>query len=86
MTIATVTSKGQITIPQDVRDRLKIVAGSRVEFAERADGVVEFIPLTASIMDLAGIVPWDGPPVSIEEMDNAIGDYLADEDRRIREE
>ncbi len=86
MSIATVTTKGQVTIPQDVRERLKIVAGTRVEFAERADGTVEFIPLTASIMDLAGIVPWDGPPVSIEEMDDAIGDYLGEEDRRIREQ
>ena len=74
MSIATVTSKGQVTIPQDVRERLGIVTGTRVEFAERGDGVVEFIPLTASIMDLAGIITWNGPPVSIEEMDDAIGD------------
>jgi AbrB family looped-hinge helix DNA binding protein len=85
MTAATVTSKGQITIPQDVRDRLKIVAGTRVEFAERPDGVVEFIPLTASIMDLAGVLKWDGPVFTIEEMDDAIGEYLGDEDRRSRE-
>ncbi|MES1169101.1 MAG: AbrB/MazE/SpoVT family DNA-binding domain-containing protein, partial [Leifsonia sp.] len=52
--MATVTSKGQVTIPQDVRERMGIVAGTRVEFAERADGTVEFIPLTASIMDLKG--------------------------------
>ena len=74
MSIATVTSKGQVTIPQDVRERLGIVTGTRVEFAERTDGVVVFIPLTASIMDLEGIIPWNGPPVSIEEMDDAIGD------------
>jgi antitoxin PrlF len=74
MSIATVTSKGQVTIPQDVRELLGIVTGTRVEFAERSDGIVEFIPLTASVMDLAGIIPWDGPPVSIEEMDDAIAD------------
>jgi AbrB family looped-hinge helix DNA binding protein len=85
MSIATVTSKGQVTIPQDVRERLHIVSGTRVEFAERADGVVEFIPLTGSVMDLAGIIKWSGPPVSIEEMDDAIGEYLAEEDRRSRE-
>jgi len=85
MSIATVTSKGQVTIPQDVRERLHIKTGTRVEFAERADGIVEFIPLTASIMDLAGIIPWDGPPVSIEEMDDAIAEYMSEEDRRSRE-
>jgi antitoxin PrlF len=78
MSIATVTSKGQVTIPQHVRERLGITTGTRVEFAERADGVVEFIPVTSSIMDLAGIIPWDGPAVSIEEMDEAIGDAVAE--------
>jgi len=85
MSVATVTSKGQITIPQDVRDRLHIVTGSRVEFAERPDGVIEFIPLTASIMDLKGILKWDGPAFTIEQMDEAIGEYLGEEDRRSRE-
>ena len=85
MSMATVTSKGQVTIPQDVRERMGIVAGTRVEFAERADGTVEFIPLTASIMDLKGALKWDGPTFTIEEMDDAIGEYLADEDRRSRE-
>jgi AbrB family looped-hinge helix DNA binding protein len=85
MSIATVTSKGQVTIPQDVRERLGIVAGTRVEFAERADGVVEFIPRTASIMDLEGALKWDGPAFSIEETDAAIGEYLGEEDRRSRE-
>lgn len=80
------TSKGQITVPQDIRERFNLGAGTRVEFAERGDGVLELIPLTASIMDLAGIVPWDGPPMSIEEMDDAIGEYLGEEDRRIREQ
>lgn len=73
MTVATVTSKGQITIPQEVRERLRIVTGTKVEFVERADGVVEFIPRTGSIMELAGIVKWDGPPVTLEQMDEAIG-------------
>jgi hypothetical protein len=47
--------------------------------------VIEFIPRTASIMDLAGIIKWNGPPVSIEEMDDAIAEYMAKEDRRTRE-
>jgi antitoxin PrlF len=85
MSIATVTSKGQVTIPQDVRERLGIVTGTRVEFAERPDGLVEFIPLTGSIMDLKGALPWDGPAFTIEQMDEAIGEFLGEEDRRSRE-
>lgn len=85
MSVATVTSKGQITIPQDVRERLNIVSGTRVEFAEGPDGVFDFIPVTGSIMDLKGIVPHNGVVLTIEEMDDAIGEYLAEEDRRSRE-
>jgi AbrB family looped-hinge helix DNA binding protein len=38
-----VTTKGQVTIPKDVRTKLGISAGSEVEFVERADGVVELV-------------------------------------------
>jgi antitoxin PrlF len=85
MSIATVTSKGQVTIPQDVREQLHIITGTRVEFALRPNGLVEFIPLTGSIMDLKGIVPHNGVVLTIEEMDDAIAEHLAEEDRRSRE-
>jgi AbrB family looped-hinge helix DNA binding protein len=39
MNAATITSKGQVTIPQEVRRRLGIRAGSRVEFMVVADHV-----------------------------------------------
>ena len=35
-----VTSKGQVTIPKDIRDKLRIVAGSQVEFEDRQGVVV----------------------------------------------
>ena len=38
-----VTTKGQVTIPKDVRDRLGIRAGSEVDFVERADGAIELV-------------------------------------------
>jgi AbrB family looped-hinge helix DNA binding protein len=41
---STVTTKGQITIPKEVRDRLRIGAGDRVSFLVRDDGVVELRP------------------------------------------
>ncbi len=85
MTIGTMTSKGQITVPQDVRDRLNLTTGTKVDFVERANGETAFIPLTGSIMDLKGILKWDGPTFTIEEMDDAIAEHLAEEDRRSRE-
>ena len=42
-------------------------------------------PLTGSIMDLKGALPWDGPSFTTEQTDEAIGEYLGEEDRRSRE-
>lgn len=77
MSTATVTTKGQITIPKDIRDALGVQSGDRVEFFLRADGVVELTPRTRDLLSLAGMLKWDGPPVSVEEMDDAIGALLA---------
>lgn len=71
MTSATVTSKGQVTIPADVRARLGLRPGSRLAFVATADGY-EIHPQTASIKDLKGAVPRPTQPVSIEEMNEAI--------------
>ncbi|WP_432286353.1 AbrB/MazE/SpoVT family DNA-binding domain-containing protein [Aminobacter sp. BA135] len=38
-----VTTKGQVTIPKEIRDRLGIEAGSEVDFVERSDGAVELV-------------------------------------------
>ena len=78
MPVATVTSKGQITIPAEVRDALNIRTGTRVQFLPKSDGTWDFIPLTGSVRDLAGFITWDGPPVTLEEMDAAIAEGAAE--------
>lgn len=78
MPTATVTSKGQITIPVEVRDAMKIRTGSRIQFLPKEDGSWDFIPLTGSVRDIAGYIKWDGPPVSLEEMDEAIAEAAAE--------
>jgi len=40
MATAVITSKGQITIPKSVRERLRVDAGDRVEFVETESGVL----------------------------------------------
>ncbi|TAM69322.1 MAG: AbrB/MazE/SpoVT family DNA-binding domain-containing protein [Microbacteriaceae bacterium] len=72
MPIATVTSKGQITIPIDVRHKLGLDTGDRVQFVELDDGGYELVPSTASVSALKGIVPSIGKVVTLEEMDEAI--------------
>lgn len=72
MTTATVTSKGQITIPVSVRTALGIEAGSRVEFIQTGAHEFALIPTTQSVKQLKGILTKPQKPVSIEEMNDAI--------------
>lgn len=72
MATAAVTTKGQITIPIEVRTKLGIKPGDRVRFVENEKGEIVLKPKTGSIMDLRGIVKWKGKPVTIEEMNETI--------------
>lgn len=72
MATAVVTSKGQITIPQLVRERLGVVAGDRVEFVELDGGQFALIPAIEDVRSLKGIVPRPRAPVSVEEMGRII--------------
>ena len=72
MTTATVTSKGQITIPAQVREALHVGTGDRVEFVEVEPGRFEFIAATRSVTELKGMFGKAARTVSIEEMNAAI--------------
>jgi antitoxin PrlF len=72
MATATLTSKGQITIPLDVRQRLKLDAGARVEFIEGADGEFSIRPAVADVRSLKGLLRKPAKPVSIEDMKKVI--------------
>ncbi len=72
MASATVTSKGQITIPVDVRTKLGLRPGSRLAFIPTATGGYEIHPESASIKDLKGSVTGPQDTVTIEEMNEAV--------------
>ena len=72
MPASTVTSKGQITLPKEIRDALRLQPGHRVSFVIRADGVVELRPETTDLKDLFGILKSRRGPVTVEEMNEAI--------------
>jgi AbrB family looped-hinge helix DNA binding protein len=75
VTAATITSEGEVTIPVDVRNRLGLQSGDRIEFSfNEATGRFEIYPATRSIALLKGIVKKPANPVSIEEMNRAIAD------------
>ena len=72
MSTATLTSKGQITIPADVRRDMNVDAGDRVEFVQVEPGRYELIVATRSVRELKGMFGKAKRRVSIEEMNAAI--------------
>jgi antitoxin PrlF len=72
MTTATVTSKGQITIPAEVRQALQVEPGDRVEFVEVQPGRFEVVAATGSVRQLKGLFGKPAKSVSVEDMNRAI--------------
>ncbi|MFZ2854410.1 MAG: AbrB/MazE/SpoVT family DNA-binding domain-containing protein [Rhodocyclaceae bacterium] len=72
MPTATMTSKGQITIPVIVRNILGVEAGDRVEFVQVESGRFELVAATQSVTALKGLVRKPASPVTIEAMSEAI--------------
>ena len=72
MATATMTSKGQVTIPAGVREKLGLATGDRVEFVELATGEFALKPATEDVRALKGLVRRPSKPVSIGAMNAAI--------------
>jgi antitoxin PrlF len=72
MARSTLTSKGQITLPKEIREQLGLKAGVRFECYVDREGQVVLVPLTAKLEDLIGILPYSGPPKTIEEINEDI--------------
>ena len=69
---ATVTSKGQVTIPKPIRDRLHLVPGDKIDFILDEAGDLRVTPVAVPVARLKGMVPRPASPVSLKEMDEAI--------------
>jgi len=71
---ATVTSKGQVTLPKELRERLGVQRGSRIRFHVPASGAVQVEPVLYDLEDLWRMADQGGPAKSImtfEQMDAA---------------
>jgi antitoxin PrlF len=79
MATAALTSKGQITIPIEVREELGLKAGDRIEFVKSEEGKYFIQPKKGSIMNLRGMFKWTGKPVSIEEMNEAVATHIQED-------
>ena len=77
MPAATLTSKGQITLPKSVRIGLGVDTGDRVDFVELEKGVYHVVAATRDIRELKGSIPKPAVPVSVEDMKNAVRQHAA---------
>ena len=72
MVTATITSKGQVTIPKVIRDKLHLDAGQRIEFLMDSNGKVTICPVVESVKKLKGMVRKPKNAVSLDDMKAAI--------------
>jgi antitoxin PrlF len=72
--IATVTTKGQVTLPAEARKRLRLGPGSKLEFIVIDDERLEAIPVVETLVSLKGMVPRPKRTLSLAEMDRAIAE------------
>ncbi len=78
MKSATITTKGQITIPKEIRDYLKLEIGSKIGFVIDENGTVKVIPLNVPVTALSGMLRRPGTAATIEDMESAIAQGASD--------
>lgn len=72
MPTSTVTSKGQTTIPKEIREHLHLKPGDRVEFVTDEDGRVVVLAANVDVAELAGMLKPPAKPVTLEDMAQAV--------------
>ncbi len=79
MPLATVTSKGQVTIPKSVREKLGVKHGDKVDFRVGEDGTVTVVPVTHDVESVFGMFAHKATkPVSLADMDEGIAEGIAE--------
>jgi AbrB family looped-hinge helix DNA binding protein len=72
MSESTISSKGQVTIPKAIRDRMHLKAGDRLRFVVDADGSVRLASATRDVSTLRDILPRPKHRATLEDMQSAI--------------
>ncbi|MCT4635078.1 MAG: AbrB/MazE/SpoVT family DNA-binding domain-containing protein [Rickettsiales bacterium] len=65
------TNRGQVTIPAEIRSKLNLISGNKLEFVLKGDQIV-MMPINRSIKDLKGVLPNPKKSLSCEEMNDVI--------------
>jgi AbrB family looped-hinge helix DNA binding protein len=78
--LATITSKGQVTIPKPIRERLHLRSGDQIDFAVDVSGAVRVLPKTLKARDVYGMLKRKGrKPLTIEQMEEKAAKAMARE-------
>ena len=74
---ATLISKGQVTVPKEIRDRLGLEAGSTLAFQLQPDGTILVRPVRPDALRMRGFLKSPhGRELSVAEMDEAVAAHL----------
>lgn len=83
--LATVTDKGQVTVPKEIRDQLGIGPGAKLDFQIESDGSLRVRALKRGAAGLLGLLhDPKRKTTSITQMSAALAQHTADDDKRIR--
>ena len=76
---ATLTSKGQLTLPKEIRDRLGLDAGAILDFQIQADNTITARQVLPDARRIRGLLKSPhAAALTIEQMDEAVGKHLRD--------
>lgn len=79
MATATMTSKGQLTVPKEIRDRLGLKPGDKIDFVPVAgDGVAMRKRCRLSLDEALGSLPTNGVTATLEQMEQDLGDAIVE--------
>jgi AbrB family looped-hinge helix DNA binding protein len=74
---ATLTTKGQLTLPKEIRDRLNLEAGAILDFQVQADNTITARHVQPDARRIRGLLKSPhAEPVSVEQMDEAVAKHL----------
>ncbi|MFI5302614.1 MAG: AbrB/MazE/SpoVT family DNA-binding domain-containing protein [Polyangiales bacterium] len=79
--ISRITSKGQVTIPEEIRRAQGLQAGVEIEWAVTDDGTIEVRRTGGSLDALTKLLPRATRVRSVEQMDRAVGKRIAEKHR-----
>ncbi|MDZ7713495.1 MAG: type II toxin-antitoxin system PrlF family antitoxin [Rhodovibrio sp.] len=82
MTTSTLTAKGQTTVPREIREHLGLKPGDKIDYTIQPDGSVRLRTRKVRLADLAGILGRPPKAASIDDMDDAIAEAVAERMRR----